>query len=125
MPNHKALKPTDIIGLVVIMGGLVTYRFYTQIRHAMCGKTIQDLAEEQLLDTDAARASTAINSSSHASEDQYEDVYQAGNVRPGSFSGRSDSYMPAVLDEYNEAALAPGVEENQPAKKKKKGSKRK
>jgi len=28
VPNNKPLKPTDIIGLVAIMGGLITYRFY-------------------------------------------------------------------------------------------------
>jgi len=29
VPEHKALKPTDIVGLIVIMTGLVIYRFWS------------------------------------------------------------------------------------------------
>jgi hypothetical protein len=52
MPNHKKMKLSDILGLVVIMFGLVIYRFYTQIRQSLCGKSLDDLAEELLVATE-------------------------------------------------------------------------
>lgn len=33
VPNHKAMHITDIIGLVLIMGGLFVYRFWAKGRH--------------------------------------------------------------------------------------------
>lgn len=33
VPNHKAMHATDVIGLVLIMGGLFVYRFWSKGRH--------------------------------------------------------------------------------------------
>jgi len=38
VPGHQKMKPTDIVGLVVIMGGLIVYRFYGPIRTLLANR---------------------------------------------------------------------------------------
>jgi hypothetical protein len=50
MPEHTTLRSTDIIGLVVIMLGLVLYRFADQILIGRAGKNAGGLLDEALHD---------------------------------------------------------------------------
>jgi hypothetical protein len=50
MPEHTDLKPTDIIGLIVIVGGLVCYRFAADLYAKYYGEKAAD-SKRPLLDT--------------------------------------------------------------------------
>ncbi len=133
MPKHKPLKTKDIIGLIVILAGLIIYRFYTQIRQAIFGKTIADIAEEQQRIEEEAQSkainSNAINSS--VPVPTYDEDFENGlstsrpasAPRPSSLT-HTDSYVPPSMSDYTEAQLAPGVDVNSNGKSKvKKGKK--
>ena len=55
VPEHSALAVTDIIGLVVIMGGLICYRFaheiYMKWKQERESKAVLDLKHEDNLVT--------------------------------------------------------------------------
>jgi hypothetical protein len=54
MPNHKPLTGWDVAGLVVIMAGLVVYRFMSQLRQFYYKVTCQTYEEEEE-ETEASR----------------------------------------------------------------------
>lgn len=130
MPNHQDLKIKDILGLIIILAGLITYRFFTQIRQSIFGKTISDIAEEQQLEDEQEQARMIGNVNSSAapitnSSDMYEESAAASIVARSGSSPHSDSYMPPVVDSYTEAEVAPGVENSALKKKKSKSNKKK
>ncbi len=118
MPKHKSLEVPDIIGLIVILGGLITYRFFTQIRIRIWGKTDADRQEE--IDAEAqAVAQTANLQTTQAT------VSPALSSRSGSQQQDESYYEPAVEPSFvasDQVALDDEVDGKK--KKNKKGGRR-
>lgn len=51
MPNSKPLRVTDIIGLVVIMGGLIVYRFWGRISKLFKNRHVVSIEQQAFLPT--------------------------------------------------------------------------
>jgi len=61
MPEHKPLSGFDIGGLIVLMSGLIGYRFWPEIRSRLFGRNFDDIERERLAAEELANRQGNVN----------------------------------------------------------------
>mmetsp|Transcript_18860 Transcript_18860/g.66646 ORF Transcript_18860/g.66646 Transcript_18860/m.66646 type:complete len:493 (-) Transcript_18860:147-1625(-) len=107
MPNSKPLAPTDIAGLLIILGGLIIYRFFSPLRR-LIGRRMRSVRDTEPDDLEAVesmmatptrgttihttRKAHARKHSKEFTEEQYRLIYSTPELQPG--RGRPQASTP-------------------------------